>query len=224
MRLSDMFSRMCGSRGRHRLSGPAAAALALALALPLSVAQPALAQDLIPFTPSSSAGTVYVESPRGAEAEDEGGLSINLRLSESFRDYDGAGATGFAGTGDDRSMVTGGAIVDVYPFSSGLRVSGGLRFGRTEDAPGAFTVRGDSYPAMLVTAPNGPDVDGPTPYVGVGYGTSFFDGTIDLSIDAGALTAVPGGDGLAVNDRDGGAGPDVGNFLPMVGVSATYRF
>ena len=75
-----------------------------------------------------------------------------------------------------------------------------------------------------MTSPVGADVEGPTPYVGVGYGTTLFDGTVDLSIDAGALAAVPGTDGLAVNDRLGTVDPDVGDFLPMVGVSATYRF
>lgn len=197
--------------------------LAATLVLSVVLCGPAAAQDLIPFTPSRSAGTLYIGSATGAAAE-EGGISIDLRLSETVREAGGGRTAGPGDRGGDRSMVTGGAIVDVYPFRSGLRLSGGLRFGSTDEAPGGFTVRGETYPAMLVTAPDGAAVDGPTPYVGVGYGTTLFDGSIDLSIDAGALTAVPGGSGLSVNDGAGGTDPDIGNFLPMVGVSATYRF
>jgi hypothetical protein len=197
--------------------------IATALLLPIAVAGPGVAQELIPFTPSSSAGTLYIGNATGP-ASDEGGVSVDLRLSEPFLDGRGDRGAGFGDWGSDSSMLTGGAIVDVYPFRSGLRLSGGLRFGGSAESAGAFTVRGDSYPAMLVTAPDGVGVDGPTPYVGVGYGTTLFDGTIDLSIDAGALTAVPGSDGLSVNERAGSADPEVGNFLPMVGVSATYRF
>ena len=195
--------------------------------LALISTMPASAQELIPFTPSSSTGTLYIGNPSEAVAE-ESGLSIGVRMTDAILDADDGSTAGLTNGSGEGTMVTGGAIVDVYPFSSGLRLSGGVRFGDAGGAPfdsqGAVTVRGETYPAMLVTSPDGADVDGPTPYVGVGYGTTLFDGTIDLSIDAGALTAVPGSNGLSVNDSPRGGDPDVGDFLPMVGVSATYRF
>ena len=182
------------------------------------------AQELIPFTPSSSAGTLYIGRPTAAP--DGEGLSIGIRITDTRAVGSAASMAGAVPVASDRTMVTGGAIVDVYPFSSGLRLSGGVRFGGSTGPaePGAVTVRGETYPATLVTSPDGPELDGPTPYVGVGYGTTLFDGAVDLSIDAGALAAVPGGDGLSVNDRSGTVDPDIGDFLPMVGVSATYRF
>lgn len=190
-------------------------------------ALPAFAQDLIPFTPSSSAGTLYIGSP-AATPNDSDGITIGVRMSDTLIGRENAAPDGSALGGSDQTMVTGGAIVDVYPFSSGLRLSGGVRFGGssgpTLSGPGAVTVGGATYPATVVTSPDGPGVNGPTPYVGVGYGTTLFDGTIDLSIDAGALTAVPGSNGLSINDRAGAGDPEVGDFLPMVGVSATYRF
>ena len=241
MRCVHALSR-CRTRQRHdprpskvagvgRLTGLGVVHVTVAMVVALIMApistHPAAAQELLTFTPSSSAGTLYIGSPTGSGAEATG-VSIGVRMTDMVLNGGDPALVGAAdGTGPG-TMVTGGAIVDVYPFSSGLRLSGGLRFGDTGgdrfDAQGAVTVGGATYPAMLVTSPDGVEVDGPTPYVGVGYGTTLFDGTIDLSIDAGALTAVPGSSGLSVNDGPGGIDADVGDFLPMVGVSATYRF
>lgn len=195
-------------------------------------ARPAQAQELMPFTPAATSGTLYIGQP-AAPVPEPGGFSVGVRLGESFPERSAGGASALLGVGGDPSMVPGlvpgGAIVDLYPFETGLRVSGGLRFGGELGSSeplsaGAVTVGGATYPAAMVTAPDGADVDGVVPYVGVGYGTTLLGGAIDLSIDAGALTAVPGSSGLTINDRSGSTNPDIGSFLPMVGVSATYRF
>ena len=110
-------------------------------------------------------------------------LSISHNISSDDIDYDGK-----------VKLQSGGAMIDVYPFGGGFRISGGARIngnkarGIGEPVGGTFTINGTTYDATSFVTSVRADTDikdfAPALTLGYGGGTS---SSFAFGIEAGAL-------------------------------------
>lgn len=128
-----------------------------------------------------------------------------------------------------------GALVDIYPFREGLRITAGAR---SDPSDARFMARawksmGESDRAVAATLNS--KADGFTPYVGIGYARRMLDGRLQVSVDAGVLfdreydseSADEGAAALATVTDTGegtGSGGTSSDVYPVVGLSMKYRF
>jgi outer membrane protein OmpA-like peptidoglycan-associated protein len=110
--------------------------------------------------------------------------ALNLSLNGRVRGTEYKGA--FNATG-------GGALLDYFPFQTGLRLTGGARFGAprwklraTPAADGSIKIGSNTYDAADVGTVSGRDrFNAVLPYAGFGYSTSFFNDRLVVSSDVG---------------------------------------
>lgn len=130
------------------------------------------------------------------------GPEIGYRLNKTFGARASATFLGVSGNIDSNDVTydgsfdleSYGAMVDVYPFGGGLRVSGGFRINRNraaaagEPTSGTFTFNGVDYDSTtLVTgARTSVEVDDFAPALTVGYAGGSRKGFV-FGIEAGAL-------------------------------------
>ncbi len=127
-----------------------------------------------------------------------------------------------------------GALVDIYPFREGLRITAGARADLTD---ARFIARvwepmGESDRVIAATL-FGKD-DDITPYVGIGYARRMLDGRLQVAVDAGVLfdreyESGEEGDASAALSSVAGAAERSGGgtsaeVYPVVGLSMKYRF
>ena len=119
--------------------------------------------------------------------------NLGLRLGANFFDF------GFNKTIDsvpyhfDTHLRSGGAVIDFYPFETGLRLSAGLRINGndadTHSTPTSdVTIGGTTYtPALVGTLSGTVKFNHVAPYVGLGYSSALFDTGFELALEAGVL-------------------------------------
>lgn len=126
-----------------------------------------------------------------------------------------------------------GALVDIYPFREGLRITAGARADLTDARfiARAWESMGESDRVIAATL-FGKD-DDLTPYLGIGYARRMLDGRLQVAVDAGLLFdreyESSDTDGAAAalapaaesGERSGGTSSEV---YPVVGLSMKYRF
>jgi hypothetical protein len=95
----------------------------------------------------------------------------------------------------DTSLLSFGLIADLHPFSSGFRISGGVRYhdmhlaGSITPDVATVTINGVSYPIAVIGTLHA-DVTGNkiAPYLGLGFDSShFYPSNFSLSFDVGAV-------------------------------------
>jgi hypothetical protein len=137
---------------------------------------------------------------------------------------------------------TAGAMLDYYPFQSGFRLTGGLRYnaetpGLIDGPTSAITISGLPFtPSAGHVMGGGQGYLGYAPYGGLGLQSSFWEGRLELVFDLGvyyqgvsrhqaeATRSAAAGSEAGANSE--GAEEDLGflGFYPIIGLSATYRF
>lgn len=160
----------------------------LILAAFLSSAAPALAQDAARVTVGVTGGSLGIGPEVAFRAADHFGLrgnatflSFSQRFDSNDLDYDGK-----------VKLRSGGVAVDLYPFSSGFRVSAGARSngnkGRVVATPsGPVTINGMVYtPAQIGTLSGRAKTKNFAPTLTLGYGGGIRPG-LAFGVDAGAM-------------------------------------
>jgi hypothetical protein len=144
----------------------------------------------------------------------------------------------------DGHLRSGGALLDLYPFRGGFRLSGGLRInGNNADttgvAAGNVTLGANTYtPAQLGTLTGSVKFNRLAPYAGLGYAASL--GPVILAFDAGVLFQGRPKVSLAANGTSAGTAAlqsDLASeestvqhhiawteWYPAVSLSLLYRF
>lgn len=164
-----------------------------------------LALSLLAAAPMFSGAAVAQGMPQIDAALSAGTFGIGPEISLRYPDYPVGLRLGFNTLNFGHTMkVSGsdykatadiqsfGTTLDYYPLGTGLRLSAGARFGESElrvRARPASAIRlGDSTysPDEVGSVTGRATFNSVVPYVGIGYGTTFFDGRMTVSLDAGA--------------------------------------
>ncbi len=162
----------------------------IAMTLGAMLAPLGLAQAQVRLEAGVTAGTLGVGPELNLRTSD---LPFGLRLNGTYMNVTTRGRISGAEYRGAFNMVGGGAIADFYPLDTGLRLSGGVRYGaprwRMHAAPAANgTVRvGDAtYASSQVGNLSGTDkFNTVLPYVGVGYSASLLNDRLVLAADVG---------------------------------------
>lgn len=186
-------------------------------------------------------------------------LGIGLQAGLRFNDHVGARIGGnwfeydFERSYDDvdydvdLDLGSPGALLDIYPFGGGFRLSGGVRlnFNRadlTGSPNGGFEIGDTTYSADEIgTLDGGVDFNTLSPYLGLGYAAALFDGALELAFDAG--TMYHGSPDVSLSASGGSLAGDPAvqadleeereaieddldafRFYPVVGFAITWRF
>lgn len=156
-----------------------------------TVASPALADDTdnARFRVGVTGGTLGVGPEVAYRLNDRLGIRANatfLSISRSF-DSDDIGYDGKVKLG------SAGAMLDVYPFKGGFRISGGVRINgnkaraTAEPDGGSYDINGTSYTtAEIGTLQAKTDIANVAPMLTIGYGGGTKSG-FTFGIEAGAL-------------------------------------
>jgi hypothetical protein len=167
--------------------------MSVAVAATMTIASPAVARstesgDKPVITAAVTAGTLGIGPEVGVRFSDRLGVRGNATFLGFGADFD---ADGNAYRGDLK-LKSFGAMVDVYPFGGGFRISGGARINRNrvsvKATPSGFTNIGDdSYSAAEVGILTGrADVKKFAPALTLGYGGSKRKGFM-FGIETGIL-------------------------------------
>lgn len=127
-----------------------------------------------------------------------------------------------------------GALVDIYPFREGLRITAGARAELTDARFIARAWQSIGESDRVIAATLFGKEDDITPYLGIGYARRMLDGRLQVAVDAGLLFdreyESGDADGAAAalspaaepGERSGGGTSS--EVYPVVGLSMKYRF
>jgi hypothetical protein len=126
--------------------------------------------------------------------------NFNLRLNGNYFGYSKGATVGDVRYDADLTLATGGVLADWYPFSNGLRLSGGVYYngnklegtGKASSVNGVKSVKlnGTTYAASdLGSLSIDGDLGNPVaPYVGIGWGNPLDkEGRWTFTVDVGVL-------------------------------------
>lgn len=155
----------------------------------LLAASPALAQqDASGFSVGVTGGTLGVGPEVGYRVSPMIGIRANASFLDVSHDFD-IDDIDYAGKAKLESY---GAVIDLYPFKGGFRVSGGFRINKnrvnvTASPTGNVTVGDVSFtPAQIGTLSGHVDADEFAPLLTLGYAGGLTKG-LKFGIDAGVL-------------------------------------
>ena len=182
----------------------------------LALAQDREAGPVLTFSGQPIVGNIFAGDDETAVRLSDG---IRLRFGQEVIDF-GDSETRALQPSDQVPQAQSDTLdvfADYYPFDGQFRVTGGVRY---ELGP---TARTFGYtPAERPGVGLGIGEDAMTPYVGIGYGAALVDGSIEITIDAGATYGEPALGAAPIEGSDGTAGSTT--IAPVFGFSATYRF
>ncbi|HEX5537621.1 MAG TPA: hypothetical protein VFX27_10535 [Sphingobium sp.] len=155
-----------------------------------TIASPALADDDARLSVGITGGTLGIGPEIGYRLSKNFGVRANASFLSISHNIDSDNIT-YDGK---VKLQSGGAMVDVYPFGGGFRVSGGVRIngnkarGIGTPTGGTFDINGTSYDATtLVTSVRADtDIEDVAPALTLGYGGGTSSGLI-FGVEAGAL-------------------------------------
>ncbi len=199
-----------------------------------------------PFDPHFTIGGNVSTLGLGAEA--------GIRLNDFFGIRIGANYLKFGFSPEyedveydaDFNLLSGGGVLDIYPFGGGFRVTGGLRYNANkidlEASPTtSITIGGQTFTAAEAGRLEGDaDFNNIAPYAGFGFEGILLNGYLSLGFDLGVLYQgkpdidLDGNGTLAsdptflaaLNDEADDIEDDLSflGFYPVVGLSANLRF
>jgi len=180
----------------------------------------------------------------------EAGVRLNdflgLRAGGNYFSYDGDEEIDDTDYDFDLDLASAGAVLDVHPFGTGFRLTGGFRWNGngadlTATPNGTITVGDQTFTAAEAGRVTGEiDFNSFAPYTGFGYQGGLFGNRLLLSFDLGVLFQGDpdvdlDGDGTLANDPAFRA--ELKNeadeiedelaflgFYPVAALTATYRF
>jgi hypothetical protein len=223
--------------------------LAVLLAL-MVVATEARAQTAPPPTPAGPEARPFSIGVNGGTLGigPELGLRINgllgVRAVANFLDASYDRSISGVAYRFDGHLRSGGALLDLYPFAGGFRLTGGLRINgnnadTTGTAAGNVTIGANAYtPAELGTLTGSVKFNRVAPYAGLGYAAGI--GPVILAVDAGVLFQGRPKVSLAANGSSAGSAAlqaDLASeegtvqhkiewteWYPAISLSLLYRF
>lgn len=203
-------------------------------------ASSAMAQD---FAIGLTGGTLGL----GVEGTTQISEKFNVRVLAAGYKYskDGSYGTDMTYHGDLK-ILNAGALVDFYPFTSGLRLSAGGIYNGTKvtvtgqpTAGTSYTINGNTYTAADVgTATGEIKYQKVMPYVGLGFGNTMSGGKVSFGMDFGAMIGKPTAstsisnptnnatlaNDAAIEDAKFKDEANKLSFYPCISMSLSYRF
>jgi hypothetical protein len=217
---------------------------AFAATLCITVASPAFAQDSGGFSLGVTGGTLGI----GPEVGYRVSSTIGVRANATFFDFSHDAESDGVEYEGDLDLQSYGAMVDVYPFGSGFRLSGGARISNnkvtllaTPAATDVIEIGDDEYTGAQIGNLTGRvDAKEFAPTLTLGWGGGLTPG-LKLGLDAGVMfqgsprvtelnASGPAGNSAAVQaslaEERAEIEDDIDNFkfYPVLQLSVGYRF